>query len=55
MAWCQTGDKPLPEPKITQSTDTYMQHSGEVCYTDNEMGARTANPESSVYSVSDCC
>ena len=30
MAWRQTGDKPLPEPMLTQFTDTYMQHSGEM-------------------------
>ena len=23
MAWCQTGDKPLPEPMLTQCTDTW--------------------------------
>ena len=26
MAWRQTGDKPLPEAKMTQFTDTYMRH-----------------------------
>ena len=26
MAWRQTGDKPLPEPMITQFTDAYMRH-----------------------------
>ena len=26
MAWHQTGDKPLPEPTLTQFTDAYMQH-----------------------------
>ena len=26
MAWRRTGDKPLPEPFITQFTDTYMRH-----------------------------
>ena len=26
MAWRRTGDKPLPEPMLTQSTDTYMRH-----------------------------
>ena len=26
MAWRQTGDKPLPEPMLTQFTDAYMQH-----------------------------
>ena len=26
MAWRRTGDKPLPEPMMTQFTDTYMRH-----------------------------
>ena len=26
MAWRQTGDKPLPEPMLTQFTDAYMRH-----------------------------
>ena len=26
MAWCRTGDKPLPEPMLTQFTNAYMQH-----------------------------
>ena len=26
MAWRRIGDKPLPEPVMTQFTDTYMQH-----------------------------
>ena len=26
MAWRRTGDKPLPEPMITQFTDAYMRH-----------------------------
>ena len=26
MAWPQTGDKPLPEPMLTQFTDAYMRH-----------------------------
>ena len=26
MAWCQTGNKPLPEAMMTQFTDEYMQH-----------------------------
>ena len=25
-AWHRTGDKPLPEPMLTQSIDAYMQH-----------------------------
>ena len=24
MTWCPTGDKPLPEPMMTQFIDTYM-------------------------------
>ena len=26
MAWRRSGDKPLPEPMLTQFTDAYMQH-----------------------------
>ena len=26
VAWCWTGYKPLPEPMMTQFTDTYMPH-----------------------------
>ena len=26
MAWCWTGNKPLPEPMLTEFTDAYMQH-----------------------------
>ena len=26
MAWCRIGDKPLPEPTLTQITDAYMRH-----------------------------
>ena len=26
MAWRRTGDKPLPEPMITQFIDAYMRH-----------------------------
>ena len=26
MAWRRTGDKPLPEPILTQFTDAYMRH-----------------------------
>ena len=26
MAWCWTGDKPLPEPNLTKFADAYMQH-----------------------------
>ena len=26
MAWCLTGNEPLPEPMMTQFTDTYMRH-----------------------------
>ena len=30
MAWCRTGDKPLPGPMITQFIDAYMRHLGEM-------------------------
>ena len=30
MAWRRRGDKPLPEPMLTQFTDAYMRHSGEM-------------------------
>ena len=30
MAWRRTGDKPLPEPMLTQLTDAYMRQSGEM-------------------------
>ena len=30
MAWHRTGDNPLPEPMLTQFTDPYMRHSGEM-------------------------
>ena len=26
MAWCRTGDKPLPEPMLTHFTDANMRH-----------------------------
>ena len=26
MTWRRTGDKPLPEPMMTQSIDAYMRH-----------------------------
>ena len=26
MAWCQTGNKPLPDQILTQFTETYIQH-----------------------------
>ena len=26
MAWCRTGDKPLPEPMLVQFNDAYMRH-----------------------------
>ena len=31
MAWRRTGDKPLPKPMLTQFTDAYMRHLGEMC------------------------
>ena len=30
MAWSRTGNKPLPEPMMTQFTDAYMWHLGEM-------------------------
>ena len=30
MAWRRTGDKQLPEPVLTQFTDAYMRHQGEM-------------------------
>ena len=30
MAWLRTGDKPLPEPMVTQFTDAYMRHLGKM-------------------------
>ena len=29
-AWCRIGDKPLPEPMLTQFTNAYMRHQGEM-------------------------
>ena len=31
MAWHRTLNKSLPEPALTQFTDVYMQHRGEMC------------------------
>ena len=30
MAWCQTGNKPLPGPLLAQFTSTYVRHWGEI-------------------------
>ena len=30
MAWCWTRDKPLPEPMMTQFTEAYKHHKGEM-------------------------
>ena len=30
MAWRRTGDTPLPEAMMTQFTDAYMRHLGEM-------------------------
>ena len=30
MAWRREGDKPLPEPMMTQFIDAYMHHLGEM-------------------------
>ena len=32
MAWRRTGDKPLPELLLTQFTDAYMRHYGEMSW-----------------------
>ena len=32
MAWRRTGVKPLPEPMLTQFTDAYKRHSGEMSF-----------------------
>ena len=32
MAWRLTGDEPLPESELTQFTDAYMRHYGEMSY-----------------------
>ena len=39
MAWCRTGDKPLPEPKLTQITDAYVQLKSAQCF--NILPSRT--------------
>ena len=31
MAWRRTGNKPLSEPMMTQFTDAYKRHQGEMC------------------------
>ena len=30
MAWCRTGNKPLPEPMLTQLLNAYMWHYEEM-------------------------
>ena len=30
MAWRRTGEKPLPEPILTQFTAAYIRHQGEI-------------------------
>ena len=30
MAWQRTGDKPLPEPVMTQITNVYMRHQASM-------------------------
>ena len=32
MAWCQTGNKPLSEPKVAKVTDTNMRHSASMSW-----------------------
>ena len=34
MAWRRPGDKPLSEPMLTQFTDAYMQHYGDMSFRD---------------------
>ena len=36
MDWCRTGDKPLPEPMLTQFMDAYMWHEGEMNQNQNQ-------------------
>ena len=31
IAWCRRGEKPLPEPMLTQFTD-YMRHQGKTSF-----------------------
>ena len=35
MVWHQKGDKPLPEPMMTQFTDAYMRHETSVLQSTN--------------------
>ena len=30
VAWCRPGNKPFPEPMLTQFPDAYMQRQGEM-------------------------
>ena len=30
VAWCRTGDKPLPEPMLTRFADAYTRHLGDM-------------------------
>ena len=32
MAWRRTGDRPLSGPMVTQFTDAYMRHKGEMTF-----------------------
>ena len=38
MAWRWIGDKPLSDPMLTQFTDKYMWHQGEMTYVSTWLG-----------------
>ena len=48
MAWLRPGGKPLPDPILTQFTDAYMRHQGEMSWCDR-MGIIRARAKSNVY------
>ena len=37
MVWHRVGDKPLPEPVLTMSTNAYMRHQGKMNIGNGEM------------------
>ena len=41
MAWCWTGDKPLPEPILAEFTDAYIRHYGEMSWVEIEYEHKT--------------
>ena len=45
MAWRQTGDKPLPEPMMTQLTDAYMGHLASIVSLLQAIPSFSATPE----------